>query len=610
MSLRGAARAGRRTVLVGAAALLLSGALACGIPGHTDVQVDGRGPVSDTAPANGTRQPPPGRAASGSDPKKFAKDFLTAAAGEAGETYRRVNDYIVPDRRFEEKPADEVAVNIIRAEEPEVALNSDGTYTVRIEGVQQVGVLRANGMVAEPTASETAYTFTVGPAPTDPGPSGGLYVLDPPPVLLMTTQALREYYEPHTIYFWNTARTALVPDLRYLPLTVPVERQATEVLGWLIGDPAPWLSSAVVPLPDGTGMLGNVPAPKDGGRLEVNLSVRAGALANDGELDQLFQQIVWSMQGVRLLRNELELKIQNQSRRVAPAAEHRRSNPVYPSVTGVPARYCVLAGAVYPLTDGPPNQQVPIAAAANRDIVAAGMTVDRGRIFAALVVADGDKLRLRVGTGAGVVSQFHTSRPYGSIGRPVWLKGAGGTEPIGLVVINNRLHRFSADQPTPVPVQLAGISDPVLSVGAALDGHRIALVAGKNLYVATVRRDGTPAVTSIRRLATSLTNLSAVDWLGETHLAVAGVNTRGRAAIVRITVDGAQETAEAPDIGAPVTHLAAYPNNPIAQVPLRNPLYEANQVAYASGTSIGRDQVVAGSGTLPAGSPTAPFFLF
>ncbi|MGI5213926.1 LpqB family beta-propeller domain-containing protein [Plantactinospora sp. CA-290183] len=592
--------------LVSGAAALLVGLVACGIPEQTDVQIDGRGPVADTVPAGGTRQPPPGRTASGSDERAFVRNFLTAAAGEASEAYKRVNEYIVADRQFNVAPADELAINIVRAEEPEIALNKDGTYSVTLAGVEQVGVLRANGSVEEPVATGSSYTFTVGPAPTDPGSDAGLYVLDPPPVVLMTTDALLGYYEETTVYFWNTARTALVPDLRYLPMTVPVERRATEVLGWLIGGPADWLAPTVLRLPDGTGMPGNVPAPKDGGRLEVNLSVKAGALDSERDLSQLFTQIAWSLQQNILLRDELELKIQNQIRKTESVTDYRRANPVYR--LSAPERFAVLGGGIYPLVDSA-GQPPPVAAAANRDIVSAGLNRREAEISAALVVRDGDHLRLRVGAGHTTVSQFQTGQPVSSMGRPVWLKGPDPGEPTGLVVSGNELYRFTADNPR--LERIRGVPARVSSVGAALDGQRIAFIAGGRLHVATVRTDGGGmSVGPVRQLATSLTGLTQVDWLGENMLAVAGTNAMGRAAIVRLGVDGVRESPEVSDIGAPVTHLAAYPNNPVSQAPLRNPLYEANQVAYAAGASISRDQVSPGSGTLPAGSPVAPFFLY
>lgn len=606
----------RRSATFGVVALLLSGLAGCGIPDQTDVRVDGRGPVADVP--QGDRpggSPPPGRTASGSDQDQFARNFLSAAAGEASEAYQRVNQYILAGLRFVPKSGDEGDINIVRIlnDGPTITRNNDGTSQVKID-VQQVGVLRANGSIGEPVAAEPSYTFEIGAAPTDPGPGDGLWVLKPPPVLLMTVDALDTYYEVHTIYFWNKNGDALLPDLRYLPRAVPVERQATEMLDWLIGGPSDWLNSAAARLPDGTGMVGNVPAPKEGGRLEVNLSVKAGALDTESELKKLFTQIVWSLRKNPLLDNELELKIQNQSKMIEVAADYRGDNPIY-QLGEHTTRYAVLAGSVYPLIDsaeGAPTP-APIPAEVNRDVVAAGMSRHDGRVSVALVVQDGSSLRLCVGEGPGTVRDFRTiNRAYASIGRPVWLKEAGAGRPTGLVVADGRLFQFDTGSPALTEVPHAGAPGQLTAVGASLDGHRIAFVAGGALYVAAVRAgDGSLNVGPARRLATSLTGLTAVDWFGENSLAVAGLEANGQAAVYQLSVDGVRESQQVNAIGAPVTQLAAYPNDLDQHTPAPL-LYEANQVAYANGTPIDREDVSPGSGPLPTGTavPTAPFYLY
>lgn len=592
------------------AAVVLSAVAACGIPDETEVRVNGPGPQAETARADGAGRPPRSRVESSTDPLAFAEDFLAAAAGEADGAYERFNDFIVAEKRLVPQPGNEI--NIIRLDAPPlVTRNSDGTSSVTIERVQQVGVLRANGSVGEPVATETSYTFIVGRAPTDPGPSGGLWVLDPPPVLLMTDTALGTYYRAHTIYFWNATRDALVPDLRYLPRTVPVQRQATAVLDWLIGGPADWLGTSVVRLPDGTGLLGNVPVPQEGGRLEVNLSVKAGALATDEDLDKLFHQIVWSLWANPLLDNELELKIQNQSRRVAVAAEWRRNHPIY-GLDEAPARFGVVAGRVYPLQGPGDEPPTPIAPEANRDVVSAALRRHRSTVAAALVTKDGNAFRLRTGAGVGLVREFRSGRPIAGVGRPVWLRITGDAGPVGLIVADGGLYEFGTDDAELTPVRLPGVSEPVTAVGAALDGSRIAYISRGGLYVAGVRTvDGALSVGPSRRLTTSLRDLTAVDWFGENTLVVAGKRGNGRAAIYKINVDGTQESEEVTDIGAPVTHLAAYPGNPEVTA-LAPPLYEANEVAYVTGVPIGREQVVTSSEGAPSGSatPVAPFYLF
>ncbi|MGI5145298.1 LpqB family beta-propeller domain-containing protein [Plantactinospora sp. CA-294935] len=603
----------RRGIALGTVAVLLSGLAACGIPGESDVRIDGRGPVADTAPADHPAARPPDRTASGSDPEAFAKNFLTAAAGEPGEAYQRVNEYIQDGAQFE--PDDKGDVNVVRVDVDgggiEVTQDKDGTSVVTVE-VQQIGVLRANGSIGEPVQRDTEYSFKIGAAPTDPGTGGGLWVLDPPSVLLMIDDALRDYYEEHTIYFWNADYTSLVPDLRYLPRTVPVQRRATEVLNWLIGGPAEWLKSAVA-LPEGTSSVGNVPAPpEEGGRLEINLAVKAGALETKLDLEKLFTQIVWSLQKNQLLDNELELKIQNQSKMIEVAADYRRDHPLY-QLSGAAARYGVFAGRIYPLTSPGEPKPVPIPAPENHDIVTAGVSRNGDDVAVALVVRDGQSFRLRTGIGPGVATGLLTSQEkYDDLSRPVWLKEAGVGGPIGLVVAQGRLYTFTAGNPRLTRVSFSGADLGATAVAASVDGNRIAFVSGGRLYVAGVRPvDGGLNVEPVRQVATSLHSLSAVDWFGENLLVVAGVDSEDAKAINRINVDGAVESRQIRYVSAaPVEALAADPTS--LEVPPLPLTYEANEVAFVSDTIITRSQIAPGAGEPPpnVNSATASFYLY
>ncbi|MEE3919772.1 hypothetical protein V2I01_20265 [Micromonospora sp. BRA006-A] len=105
--------------------------------------------------------------------------------------------------------------------------------------VQQVGVLRADGTLGPPVASETQYVFELRRAE----PAGtGLLITELPNMLLVSDSAVREYYRPRTVYFWNPELTRLVPDQRYLPSSAPTERRITEVMKWLADRPSDWLS--------------------------------------------------------------------------------------------------------------------------------------------------------------------------------------------------------------------------------------------------------------------------------------------------------------------------------------------------------------------------------
>lgn len=137
-------------------------------------------------------------------------------------------------------------------ETPVITDSTDGTrVTLR---VQQIGLLRADGTLMPPVATETEYRFELRAAAQEDKPDTGWYVADPPPnVLLLSDQALRQYYQTHIVYFWNTGRTQLVPDQRYLPLAVPDERRVTEVVKWLTAGPSEWLGPGTSRCPTAPG---------------------------------------------------------------------------------------------------------------------------------------------------------------------------------------------------------------------------------------------------------------------------------------------------------------------------------------------------------------------
>ena len=610
----------RRRILAGGIALIVlaTGLVGCGIPDGTVVKVDGKGPSPGFGWIDGgERQQPKDRLASGDDVGPFALAFLRAAAGEPGGAYQRVHDFIAPGSKdqLKEKPAADVAINVVRLtdETPQVT-NDVNDSTVRIS-VQQVGVLTAEGTLEPPEARHNEYTFTVGKV----AGQQGLFVTKLPPLLLMSTDALADYYEQRAIYFWNAEKTALVPDLRYLPLAVPEGRQATDVVDWLTKGPVSWLKPAAVGLPAGTKPIGNV-ATVDG-RLVVNLSAEVLPADDAAQLEHLATQLMWSLRPNRT--EQLELKIQNQTRRVFPMAAHLAQHPVY-QIADRAQLFCIAGGQVRRLVDpdNPSESAVPLSPEANANIVSAGFARDDELTVAALVSRVRDRRRLLVGASTGPAREFRSSGEYGEISRPVWLKGG---HPVGLVVAgrrsvdqDGRLYHFGRDA-TLRPVDIPAVPAPITAVGAAPDGHRIAFIAGGALYVAALNVDqGRVEAGPPRQLPTSLRQLTAVDWSGENSLVVAGEKANGRVAVALydITVDGGREDVRVNDLGtARVTQLAAYPSSPLSRPGTGRVMYEAAGVAYELFSKPERltDKLAAdpGSTAQPApATPTAPFFLY
>ncbi|WP_019901852.1 LpqB family beta-propeller domain-containing protein [Salinispora arenicola] len=577
--------------------VVLATVAGCGIPGDTEVRIEGPGPAAEAGASSGGGVEPPPRKTAGSR-EEFVANFLSAAAGEPDGAYDRVRQFVVTEdrARLPQKEGSEVALTVVRLVDDPVIVPGPEEIRVTLK-VQQVGQLTADGVLAPPEATPDTYDFGLRPISLEGGDETEWYVTDPPNMLLLSVDALNRYYTPRTIYFWSSDRLRLVPDQRYLARTVPDDRRVSEVVRWLVGGHSAWLKRAVSTLPDRTNLINNATRTDD--RWEVNLDM---AGADSARLELLATQLAWSLPE---LQGQLELKIRNQSQLVIDDVEQRRQkHPVYS--IGAPQPFCVYEGAVRSL--GPTG--VPVVPAENDTVVSAGLSRSGQRVLAALVVeTDDGRRRLAVGAGADPLTSFRASpETYQAVSRPVWLRSADSRRPVGLVVADGRLLRFDeAANLDQVQLSVEGVT----AVAAALDGHRIAVVSDGALYVAAVSHDGDAlAVGPLRLMPTSLTGLTAVDWYGENSLVVAG-SKAGKRVLYEVGVDGARET-ELRATGATVTHLAAYPANPESYGSV---MYEANGVAYRAFPfeRINPDQVRGVeptlTGTRPS-APSAPFLLF
>jgi hypothetical protein len=589
-----------------AGAVLAAGLAGCGIPDETDVVTHGRpGPSPGMVPGGDSTRTGSTRDAT-RDREEFVANYLAAAAGEPEGAVDRVREFMAPGVQATFKPPQEIRV-VRLTEKP---LINPGRSSIQLH-VQHLGILKPTGELAPPKSRETKYELTV----TDEG-AQGLFVTDAPPLLLLSQEALDNQYQRRLIYFWNREYTALVPDLRYLPVAVPRERQPTKIVEWLTAGPSDWLESAVELLPDNTKPINNA-ADVGNGKLQVNLTAAAVPAGDEQAVERLGAQLLWSLRPY--LTGQLELKIEGQVRRVFGREDHLHSNPSY-GLPDRPESFCVYEGQVRRLISSVnPTDPVPLLTGeVNRGVRSAALGRAGDTTYAALVVADGAGQALRVGAaGPGQTVTFTRARlPGGTTSRPVWASlpadGAPGGG-VGLVVAGGRLYHFSSDGTDPRPVDLPDIPGPLSTVAVAPDGHRIAFIAGGRLFVTVVTASGTRwQATSVREVRTSLRQLAGVGWTAEDLLIAAGVSAASdRVTIIDTTVDGAVEYGRLTDLGtARVTGLVAHPVNPTSTGGGGTVAYVADDVAFAGSARIQASQV--GGVTPSPGStaqPTAPFFL-
>lgn len=539
-----------------AAGLLLAG---CGIPDETDVVPLRPGP--STGVSSGLDSTPPRNLrADSADPARFVKNYLEAAAGDFAGAGDRVKKFLTPDAASSFKATTEIKV-VRLTEEPLV--NPGKPVVIK---TREVGTLGPKGIL-EPAGNDRTADYELSLQQIEG--QQGLFVADPPKALLLSDTALAQFYTKRNIYFWNQEHTGLVPDLRYLPVTVPSEQQPTEIIDWLTSGPSPWLAGVVDPLADGTKQIGNVPAISNE-TLQVNLSGQA--LPEDDPdvwLDRLQKQLRWSLRSY--LPATLHLNVEHKREMDYSGTDYLTSNAAY-RIDADPERFVVYNGQVRRLArSANSSQPVPMLKAEdNRAVAMAAMSTSGTRSYVALVVNEsGGKRVLKVGAAdAGQQAVLRRIPLSGAVSRPVWGKSLGGTDnddTIGLVAAGGKLYSYAADGSGFGAVEWPGGPGGITAVAAAPDARRIALVARGQLYVAALSSGDGPQLSSPHVVRTDLRDLTAVDWSSEGLLVVAGVRRDAqRVAFLEVSIDGAAQDLRVADLGSnPVTYLTAVPANPL-----------------------------------------------
>jgi hypothetical protein len=562
----------RLLILALATGLALGG---CGIPDDTEVVSLGDGPATGLA-AGDEVSPNRNMRADTLDKAQFIENYLEAAAGDFAGATDRVKQFLTPDMaaKFNAPPD----VKVVRpVEDP---LVEPGSPVVKLK-VREVGTLRQKSYIEpSPDDREFEYEFTL----RDLDGQQGWFVAKAPQVLLLSEEALDEFYARRTIYFWNSEHTGLVPDLRYMPLSVPSEQQPTVLLDWLVSGPSPWLAGVVDPLPEGTKPIGNVPAETNG-TLQVNLTDQAAPADDATALDRLQKQLRWSLRPN--LTATLELRVEHQPEMRYADAGYLAQNPAYRQVDE-PERFVVYGGQVRRLARSyRADQPVPaIAPAANRNVRMAALAASGSRAYAALVVSESGRQVLRVGAaGTGEQANLRRIALPAPIGRPVWAKSPVGADAgtTGLVTAGGKLYSFNADGSGLARVEWPGGPGNITAVAVAPDAHRVALLGGGRLYLAALSTsdDGTQ-LSATHVVRTVLSGLTAVDWASETQLVVAGVRPDSRrVAMMDVSIDGAGQTDRLADLGSKtITFLATLPANPARDDAPTAVAYVLNDLAY------------------------------
>jgi Sporulation and spore germination len=498
-----------------------------------------------------------------SDPATLVRLFFKASAGGGPEAVSTSGSFLTADAKQSWRPGDARHLTVVRLLSVTPELATGGRTPVTVE-YQTVGVLGEQGNIDELSDAPPArMTFDVlrGEQNTSQlqidhivgGPGGGLWLSD---------DALDDtYYQAHPIYFWDTTGQWLVPDVRYLPLTIDPEQRPNLLLQWLVEGPAPWLRS-VVGLPAGSTSKAGVVNRE--GKFVVNLSAEAEA-GGDAALRKLVYQLRWSLPRTSTFP-EIELQIEGQTRNVGSTADVERFDAAAELAVAA-HRFAIVGGKV---VQRPPSgaspAPIPILddAQVNRSVVAAA--VSRDLKLAAFVRSEPNgTLSLYVRRNGEADSTLRVLRNADSMTRPVVVPGTDGRL---LIVSDGRLYAIDA-KGVPKNITPTGVIGQVTAVALPPDARRIAFIAGGKAYVAALINDeeGRFSIGGQRRsiLANQVPAAIAVAWTSETNLLVAGTNGDNRPSLWQVTADG----VAADDVSGPFGNglrpvdLVAHPESPI-----------------------------------------------
>ncbi len=148
-----------------------------------------------------------------------------------------------------------------------------------------------------------------------------------------------------------------MPDLRYMPRSIPTVQQPTTILTWLANGPSQWLSDQVRELEPGTSAPDNVPAIAND-TLQVKLSSQAVQPGDGKQLDLLRRQLQWSLGP--LLPRTLELQIGHEDPVPYSGTDFQSSNAAF-RLAQTPQRFLLFNGVVRRKSDDPrAGEPVPV----------------------------------------------------------------------------------------------------------------------------------------------------------------------------------------------------------------------------------------------------------
>ena len=486
----------------------------------------------------------------GQQPTEILRDFL-AVGGSHERRHARARAYLTPSG--DESWNDAGGVTVL--EDQTVYLNVlRGGAEVQLKAQQRGRVDPAGSYLAE--SKPYSHTFRLEQV------DGQWRIDNPPPgVLVQFTTFYYSAYRPYNVYFLDSTRTRVVPDVRWL--AAAQDALPSVLVGALEKGPSPWLQDAVrSDLADVT-LQSNVVQESD--RVQVYLT---GPGDSDPALQRgAYAQLVWTLDqvgvgGVEVVYNGQPAQPRGSPQPLQRLADWRGFDP-----DGLPLAtpgYFVRGGRVRTTTGS------AVAGPAGRGAYAVssvGVSTDQ-RSMAVVASRPGGRVALRVGRTRGPLRSVLTA---GTLTPPSW--GASSDEvwtvrdgrEVVLVPVSGR--------PVRVAVPALDRLGPVTALRLSRDGARVALVAGAEsrrrlLVGVVVRQNGAVRVDGLRELTVPDGPVSDASWSDAIGLIVLVRAGEQNSALYSVGTDGVAPGRLVPTSGlpGPPAATAAAPNLPLLTV--------------------------------------------
>jgi hypothetical protein len=522
-------------------AAALGGAGGCGVSSSGgpvdigDALSVGGGPGNDTVLR-------PDRPSVADTPEKLVRLYLWAAAGGDTGASARMREFLTTNalKAWREPPpaqSQTLPLTVIRIVGNPLITAPERDRTPVTITYQVVGQLTEQGVVTDlpgdSSVSQVSHSmkfWVVAPERENSLRIDQIEATDAPPGLMISDDALTALYRPQSVYFWDAANTRLIPDLRYLPLTLGPDQRAQKVVQWLLDGPSQWLADPrfTQRLPLGTSIKDGVTRDKSGTWV-INLAA-PNVTVGDDTVRRLFFQLQWSLRVNSTPSIDLQIEGQHQHIAAQPD-DYLHVNESYNLGQVAQQGYDIVEGKVVAV---PTSVSQPDMLKAKENVNVAYAAVNRGGDATALVRTGSDGKRfLQIVRGPNG-SQVDTKVPRNAnMGRPVWIPDKN------LVLVASGgilwLVQPNGDVTT---ITLAG-TPGVSFVSLAPDGRRIAWVAAGQAFVAPLMTDGTSvSIGTPRSVLASQLTATAIAWTGEAWLYVVG-KAGNAGAMWRTTVDSA-----------------------------------------------------------------------